>query len=632
MRALILLVALASGGGVFGQTTILLKAELTGVSLFRDQAELSFEASTAVAKGTTSLVVRGVPVNVSPSSIRLRVSGEGVLLGFELSAESPDTAIQSRQIALLRDSLLRLRRIEARAEGSFRVNGQERDIYLKNTNLEPARVTPEAVRLIASTTRKRLDELEVERLSIEGDLNLVRSKQSHLLRRIDSLRTLARRPTQQLTISFSAPVAGPLRLSYSYLTASARWQPEYVLNVPATGPSRLKMLARITNNTGIDWVNQRISFSSANPSGSSTPPAERKRTLPEIGRKRQLINGISTYLEITNNNPAEEGFVTGKVIYESGEPLVGAIVAFVNSLGATVGGTYTDMLGQFKIKYPVDNAFSIWLRVSYVGFTTLDIPKVKPGGNYVATMAEEEMLLEQVVTGYGGIRGRRSYRRESDSDAQSTNEFISIDDLQLFQTYQLDQPISLAGDGSTQTLSLVEYPLPLSRRHRASPADDPDAFLVGEIRGWQALNLVSGPMRISYEGSFVGQSRINAREQRDTVEVGLGRDSRVLVKRERDRQFTQRQFLGDRVRDRRSYSIAVRNARIDSVTLVLRDYVPVSLRDDITVELLEAGGADHQRESGVLLWNLNLAPGESRILRFSYELRYPRSRYTIPLD
>jgi hypothetical protein len=579
-------------------------------------------------------VVRGIPVNVSPSSIRLRVSGEGVLLGFELSPESPDTAIQSRQIALLRDSLLRLRRIEARAEGSLRVNGQERDIYLKNTSLEPARVTPEAVRLIASTTRKRLDELELDRLSIEGDLNLVRSKQSHLLRRIDSLRTIARRPTQQLTISFSAPVAGPLKLSYSYLTASARWQPEYVLNVPATGPSRLKMLARITNNTGIDWVNQRITFSSANPGGSSTPPEERKRTLPATGQATlNSVDAISTYLDITNKNPAEEGFVMGKVIQQSGEPLVGAIVAFVNSIGALVSGTYTDMLGQFKIKYPVDNAFSISLRVSYVGFATLDIPRVKSGGNYLATMAEEGNTLGfQVVTGYGSKRGRRSDRREADSEAQSTNEFISIDDLQLFQTYQLDQPISLAGDGSTQTLSLVEYPLPLTRRHRAAPADDPDAFLVGEIRGWQALNLVSGPMRISYEGSFVGQSRINAREQRDTVEVGLGRDSRVLVKRERDRQFTQRQFLGDRVRDRRSYSIAVRNARNDSVTLVLRDYVPVSLRDDITVELLEAGGAEHQRESGELLWNLNLAPGESRILRFSYELRYPRSRYTIPLD
>lgn len=628
-------VSVVCGVRAQSQPMVPLKAELVGVTLFRDQAELSFEASAAVTPGANVLVARGIPSDVNRNTIRLQVTGAGVLLGFELSPDTPDTTTVARQVAPLRDSLARLRRLKARAEALLRVNGQERTIYLDNATLDRARVTPEAVRLMASTTRARLEALEAERGGLEADLDQLRRRQRSFTARIDSLRNMPQRPTQQLSIAFSATAAGPIGLRCSYLSPSARWAPEYVLDVPAVGPGRLSLLARVSNQTGIDWQRQRLSFSTANPGRSSTPPEEKRRTLPPT--KTEILRSNSSagsYTEIARAPDAEEGFIVGLVVDQEGNALAGASISvMMRSTGRVLSGVYSDGSGRFRLKYPDAAAQEVSLRISYISYATLEIPGVKSGGNYSVRLSESSTEVDEVVVNTAAARRRaaRAEREERD-DAQSAHEFVRLEEADLFRVYQLEQPVTLKGEGGSQTLSLASYALPLTRRHRAAPADDPDAFLVGEVRGWQALGLVSGLMRVTYEGSFVGQSRIDARELADTVEVGLGRDSRVLVRRERDRQFTQRQFIGDRVRDRRAYSLSVRNARRDSVELVLRDYVPVSLRDDISVELLEASGAEHQRERGVLTWRLMLAPGESRELRFGYELRYPRSRYTIPLD
>ena len=43
------------------------------------------------------------------------------------------------------------------------------------------------------------------------------------------------------------------------------------------------------------------------------------------------------------------------------------------------------------------------------------------------------------------------------------------------------------------------------------------------------------------------------------------------------------------------------------------------------MELTNNGGATVDAEKGRLTWQLTLAPQEKRVLRFSYEVKYPKS-------
>jgi hypothetical protein len=59
---------------------------------------------------------------------------------------------------------------------------------------------------------------------------------------------------------------------------------------------------------------------------------------------------------------------------------------------------------------------------------------------------------------------------------------------------------------------------------------------------------------------------------------------------------------------------------------LLKDQYPISTDKDIEVELLESSGAVINKESGVLTWKLELAPGESKKYRISYSVRYPKDK------
>ena len=86
---------------------------------------------------------------------------------------------------------------------------------------------------------------------------------------------------------------------------------------------------------------------------------------------------------------AQNQTVTGTVLDETGEPVIGATVTVAGTKTATV----TDLDGNYKISAPADAKVVI----SYIGYMPMT---VKPGGT--VTLQEDKQTLEEVVVvGYG---------------------------------------------------------------------------------------------------------------------------------------------------------------------------------------------------------------------------------------
>jgi uncharacterized protein (TIGR02231 family) len=164
------------------------------------------------------------------------------------------------------------------------------------------------------------------------------------------------------------------------------------------------------------------------------------------------------------------------------------------------------------------------------------------------------------------------------------------------------------------------------------PRFDTDAFLQAQVSGWGDLNLLPGQSNIFYEGNYVGQGYINVARAKETLDVSLGRDKRILVKRESDPAFRHEpQFFGSDVRQQFGVTITARNTRKDKVDLVVIDQIPVSRDSDMRVQDLSYGSASLDTETGELQWTIPLAPGEARTLPFSYTVRYPKDRRVLGL-
>jgi hypothetical protein len=110
------------------------------------------------------------------------------------------------------------------------------------------------------------------------------------------------------------------------------------------------------------------------------------------------------------------------------------------------------------------------------------------------------------------------------------------------------------------------------------------------------------------------------------LNLTLGRDKRVVVKKEKLVDFSSVKFLGSSKVQKFTYEITVKNNKKDTVRMLLKDQFPLSTNKEIEVELVDNGGAMTNTETGVLTWKLELAPGESKKVRFAYSVKYPKDK------
>lgn len=241
-----------------------------------------------------------------------------------------------------------------------------------------------------------------------------------------------------------------------------------------------------------------------------------------------------------------------------------------------------------------------------------------------AVAPEAAEMDEVAVTGYG-IKNKLAVAEPAATGAS----FTAISENQTMFLYSIHLPATVPSDGKPQQVEIRKEKPEAVFIHYAAPKLDPDAFLVARITGWEKLNLLPGNANVFFEGTYTGQSYLNPGAMGDTLDVSLGRDKGINLRRERIKEFTSRQSLGSSRKDVRGFEITVRNNKKVPVNLTLQDQIPVPVNKDISVDPVEISGGILEKQTGKITWNLKLAPTESKTLRLVYEVKYPKDRQVI---
>ena len=115
---------------------------------------------------------------------------------------------------------------------------------------------------------------------------------------------------------------------------------------------------------------------------------------------------------------AQNVTVTGKVVDNNNEPIIGAYVVL---LGTTVG-TSTDIDGAYSISVPANGT----LQYTCIGYKNQEVAVAGRSVIDVILADDNEMLQETVVTAYGG---RQLRSKVTNSIASVKNEVISSGNL-----------------------------------------------------------------------------------------------------------------------------------------------------------------------------------------------------------
>jgi uncharacterized protein (TIGR02231 family) len=213
------------------------------------------------------------------------------------------------------------------------------------------------------------------------------------------------------------------------------------------------------------------------------------------------------------------------------------------------------------------------------------------------------------------------------TQATTAADYTTTSEGELGLEFDIALRYDLPADGQPHQVDILQSDLPAEYHHYAVPKLDRDAFLVADIRE----DLLRGPANVYFEGTFVGETRIDTDNPRDSMRISLGRDPKVQVQREQVKDYTASQVIGGKVKQTFAYEITLRNNKAEAVNLTLQDQIPVSQTKYIEVTPEELSGASLDAATGRLTWNLSLPPGEARTLRFSYEVKHPKDMQVVGL-
>jgi uncharacterized protein (TIGR02231 family) len=210
--------------------------------------------------------------------------------------------------------------------------------------------------------------------------------------------------------------------------------------------------------------------------------------------------------------------------------------------------------------------------------------------------------------------------------AQSLADFVSTVQTTLNVEFDISLPYTVVSASKPTLVDIRNSELKAAYDYAVAPKLDADAFLMAKATGWEELNLLPGEANIFFEGTFVTKTFIDPQSIKDTLAISLGRDKRIVVKREKQKDLTSKKAIGTRQQESYVWEISLRNAKTEAVKIRVEDQIPVSQNTQIEVAATDLGGAKFDATTGKLVWSLTLQPNETRKLVYKFDVRYPKDR------
>jgi hypothetical protein len=600
------------------------KTDLNEVTVFIDGAQVVRKKSVELTQGKSILKFVNLSPFIDPKSVQVKVEGELTVLSvnhqqnyldkmekpkelqdMEKSLETIDSKIKQENtyLSIIKEELAFLQ--ENRAIGG-------RNEQISITNLQQ----------VSDFYGNKLTALKLKEIERNNTIEDLNKQKTNIKNQIKTLSSKKEFPTGEILVKVDAKKNGNFSFEFSYVVGNAGWFPTYDIRAKNINePVQLIYKANVKQDTKEDWNNVKLKFSSSDPNVSGVAP--------ELKTYFLNYNTLPPTYKLAANS------VSGKVTDNKGEPLLGATVVVQ---GTTIG-TVTDIDGNYSITIP-NNASQ--LNYSFIGYNSLTLPIT---GNIMNVALEEsEMKLEEVVVvdseaqdilsisnvlqgKVSGVSvGKSNIKiRGKSSLALPTAQIEN----QTTVNFEIKTPYTIKSDNKNYTVDIEFYDLPAIYQYFCVPKIDKDAFLIAKIVDWEKYSLLEGEANVFFEETYVGKTLLDVRYASDTLEISLGRDKKVSVNREKIKDFTTKQFIGNKKEETRTWKTTVKNNKNQEINMIVLDQVPVSTAEDIEVNVLNISGSKHDLETGELKWEFTLKPLDKKELDLKYSVKYPKFRNLI---
>lgn len=219
------------------------------------------------------------------------------------------------------------------------------------------------------------------------------------------------------------------------------------------------------------------------------------------------------------------------------------------------------------------------------------------------TVMKETRIEEVVMVGYSGF---------------------NINDNQLNTSFDVDIPYDILSNNEDHFINLKQIKVPAEYKYYTVPKYNKTAYLVANIKDFNKYDLISGSANIIFENMYVGEARINPNLTDDKMSITLGDDKKISIRKEIVNDKASEKFFSSYQEKTFTYDLVIRNNKKEMINIDVKDQIPLSKDESVKIELLQSDNAEFDKEKGFLTWNIKISPSETKKIRVSYKVRFPK--------
>lgn len=603
MKKLLLSITLLVTILSFAQKPIFTSAKTKAATVYFSGAELTQTTSVNLPVGTSEIVIKNVADYLNENTVQIGAPNNVTVLSvqftqnyiseYEIDESNPTIKRVRDSIAFVQKEIKKIQIDKYSHQQTIEMLDQNKEVGGANSGLN------------VTELMKLVEYYKAKRTELDNAIVVLEEKESKWNKTLTDLNNKLTINSQKedksskgkLILQVMNEVAGNVNLDVTYITNSASWQPFYDLRAEnINSPINLMYKAKVMQSTGIDWKKVKLTLSSGNPNQNNMAPLLQAWFLSYQNRYKEFENRPNASVIATL-----QGMTPGlSMISSSGTPGNAKFDGFIRG-ASSINGDSVPL-------YVVDG-------VPQDAKTFRNIPS--------ESIKNVNVLKNEQAMSLYGNRGTNGVIVVT---TKNMNDYTTIEEQELNVSFDIDIPYDILSNGKAHSVALKDLKLPATFKYYAVPKVEKEAFLLAEINDYSKYNLLAGEANIIFEGMYVGKTVINPNQTQDTLNLSMGRDKKISIKREKVVDKSGTKFLSSYKEQTFTYDITVRNNKKEEINMLLKDQYPLSSDKEMTVELLEKDGAKANEETGVLTWEIKLKPNETKKYRISYKIKYPKDK------
>lgn len=135
---------------------------------------------------------------------------------------------------------------------------------------------------------------------------------------------------------------------------------------------------------------------------------------------------------------------------------------------------------------------------------------------------------------------------------------------------------------------------------------------------------MSGEASIYYDGSYVGETSLAPGGTEDTIQLSLGIDKNIAIKRQKIKDKCSQKILDNDILHQYTFEITMKNSRAAKIEIEVIDQLPLAHDKTVTIDRKELSGAKYDEVTGILKWRTTIQAKDSKKLTLMYQIKAPK--------